>query len=129
MKKKLVASVWALGVLSIFFLLAGCASWKGDAGVENAWRSSKLSPWIVGETTEAQVAEALGPPSQIIGLEQETVFYYLREHKKGKGLILLLWNWGEQTIRYDRAIFFFEKNGLLTKYSYSPKALPYEETP
>ena len=129
MKKKSVANVLVLGVLGTFFLLAGCASWKGDAGVENVWRSSELPPWIAGETTEAQVAEALGPPSQIIGLEAETVFYYLREHKKGKGVILLLWNWSEQKTRYDRAIFFFDKQGVLTKHSYSLEALPYEATP
>ena len=124
--KKSIFYVWVLGFV---FLLAGCASWKGDAGVENSWRNKTLPPWVVGETTEAQVAKALGPPSQIIGLEQETVFYYLREQKTGKGLVLLLWNWGSQKTRYDRAIFFFDQKGVLTKYSYSLEALPYEAPP
>jgi len=115
-------------VLGCALLSIGCASWKGNAGVENVWRSDNAPTWIVGKTTEAQVTDALGPPSQIIGLERETVFYYLREHMQGRGFILLLWNWGEHNTRYDRAIFFFDKHGVLTKYSYSPEALPYEET-
>ncbi len=129
MNKESAKKYLVLGGLGCAFLLAGCASWKGDAGVENVWRSDALPPWVAGETTEAQVADALGPPSQIIGLERETVFYYLREQKKGKGVILLLWNWGEQKTRYDRAIFFFDEKGVLTKYSYSPEALPYEDSP
>lgn len=113
-----------LSVLAVLTLV-GCASWKSDSGVDNAWRAADATEWVVGKTTEAEVADALGPPSQLIGLENETVFYYLREHKQGKGLILLVWNWGYTSAIYDRAIFFFDKQGVLTKHSYSREALPH----
>ena len=116
-------------VVSAFLLFSGCASYTGDSGVENIWRSENLPAWKPGVTTGEDVAAKLGPPSQIIGLENETVYYYLHEQKKGKALILLVYNWGSQKMVYDRAIFFFDKQGRLTKYSYSPEALPYEETP
>lgn len=106
--------------------LSGCASWQSENGVDNIWRAEGSPEWIEGKTTEAEVAQILGPPSQIIALEDETVFYYLREHKQGKGLILLLWNWGATTAVYDRAIFFFDGKDVLTKYSYSREALPHD---
>ena len=109
------------------FLLSGCARYGGDNGVENRWRATDAPVWTVGKTTENEVAMAFGPPSQLINLNDETVYYYLREHRSGSGLVLFIYNWGYQKLTYDRAIFFFDENGILSKYSYSPEALPYEE--
>lgn len=117
--------VWLFLILSAL-CVGGCTSWKSESGVENAWRAEDAPQWTVGATTTAEVAKALGPPSQIIGLEKQTVYYYLREQKNGKGLFLLLWNWGENNSVYDRAVFFFNQEGLLTVYSYSREALPYD---
>lgn len=114
-----------LGMLTL--AVAGCAQFSGDNGVENRWRSIDATVWEVGATTEQQVADELGPPSQLINLGDQTVYYYLREHRSGSGLVLLVYNWGYQRLTYDRAAFFFNKAGKLTKYSYSPEALPYEE--
>lgn len=106
-------------LLTMLLCLVGCASWNSESGVENIWRSEKGAGWEPGRTTENDVAQAFGPPSQVIALADRTVFYYLREHKQGKGLFLLLWNWGENKTTYDRAIFFFDEAGILTKYAYS----------
>lgn len=119
--------VW-LFLLFATLCAGGCASWKSESGVDNAWRAKDAPEWTVGKTTAEEVTQAFGPPSQIIGLETQTVYYYLREQKRGKGLILLLWNWGENNAVYDRAVFFFDKQGLLTVYSYSREALPYESS-
>lgn len=118
----------AMGWMGCLALLAlmGCASYTGDNGVDNTWRSENAPVWEEGVTTEQEVAEALGPPSQLIGLRDETVYYYLREHRSGRGLLLLIYNWGYQKLTYDRAVFFFNNDGVLTKYSYSPEALPYD---
>ena len=113
-------------VAGVLLILAGCASYSGDNGVENRWRSKDTPDWVVGETTEQDVVDILGPPSQLINLNEDTVYYYLREHKSGKGLFLLIFNWGYQKLTYDRAIFFFDMEGRLNKYSYSPEALPYD---
>jgi hypothetical protein len=116
---------WISGFMLL--VLVGCASYSGDNGVENRWRSGSTPEWEVGVTTEQDVAEHLGPPSQLINLDDQVVYYYLREHRRGKGLILILFNWGYQKLTYDRAVFFYDKEGLLTKYSYSPEALPYDD--
>lgn len=114
------------GMLSVL-MLAGCTSDSGFSGVDNIWRSSNPPVWVVGKTTETDVIDVLGPPSQLIGLEKETVYYYLREERKATGVFLLIYNWKNQKLTYDRAIFFFDKQGKLTKHSYSREALPYEE--
>ena len=110
-----------------FFMLLGCANYSGDTGVENKWRAADTMTWEVGVTTESDVSLVLGPPSQLINLEDQTVYYYLREHRSGKAVVLLIYNWGYQKLTYDRAAFFFDREGKLTKYSYSPEALPYEQ--
>ena len=108
-------------------VLAGCSSDSGYSGVDNIWRSANPPVWEAGTTTEADVIDALGPPSQLIGLEKETGYYYLREERKATGVFLLVYNWKNQKLVYDRAIFFFDLKGKLTKYAYSHEALPYEE--
>jgi hypothetical protein len=118
-------NVLKLILVMLLVCISGCASWKSEGGVDNAWRSRGTPQWVEGTTTESEVAAVLGPPSQIISLENETVFYYLREHKQGKGLVLLLWNWSSTKAVYDRAIFFFDDKDVLTKYSYSREALPH----
>ena len=105
---------------------AGCANWDGYAGVSNEWRNPDVPVWEPGVTTASDVTAVLGPPSQLIALHDETVFYYMREGKDGKSLLLIVWNTGTQHTEYDRAMFFFDKKGILRKYSYSPEALPYE---
>lgn len=113
--------------LSVVLVLAGCSSDSGYSGVDNIWRSVNPPVWEAGKTTEADVIEVLGPPSQLIGLDKETVYYYLREERKATGVFLLVYNWKNQKQVYDRAIFFFDKQGKLTKHSYSREALSYEE--
>ena len=112
---------------ALLAIAAGCTSDVGYSGVDNVWRSDTAPTWEAGKTTERDVIDALGPPSQLIGLEKETVYYYLRERRKGHAVFLLLYNWKNQDLVYDRAIFFFDKDGKLTKHSYSLEALLYEE--
>ena len=104
---------------------AGCANWDGFAGVDNLWRAENVPDWSPGKTTAAEVLEFLGPPSQLIPLHDETVFYYMREGKDGSALLLLIWNTGTQVTEYDRAIFFFDKEGILKNFAYSNETLPY----
>ena len=127
-KMKKMDTQWSMAALLIcgLFSLTGCANWDGYAGVSNEWRNPDVPVWEPGVTTASDVTAVLGPPSQLIALHDETVFYYMREGKDGKSLLLLVWNTGSQRTEYDRAMFFFDKKGLLRKYSYSPEALPYE---
>jgi outer membrane protein assembly factor BamE (lipoprotein component of BamABCDE complex) len=124
------AQYWNLAMLLLLvstLFPTGCTTFSSDKGVVNKWRDPSLAPFKPGRTTESDVVEALGPPSQLIGLNDETIYYYLYEKRKGRGLILILYNSVKETIAYDRAIFRFDDAGVLLDYGYSLEALPYEE--
>lgn len=98
-------------------ILGGCAQFDSKRGVDVNWQSvvtEKLEP---GKTTRKEVLTLLGPPSQVIALDNESVLYYLFEHSEGEGLILIVYNRMRIDTRYDRAIFFFDKNDVLTEFS------------
>lgn len=98
-------------------LLGGCAQFDSKRGVEVNWQSEVTDKLIRGESTRANVLALLGPPSQVIALDGETALYYLFEQSKGDGLILIVYNRMRIDTRYDRAIFFFDENDVLTEYS------------
>lgn len=107
--------------ISLFLLcclvLSGCAQYENRRGVDVAWQSSALAQLKAGETTRSEVLDLLGPPSQVIALEDGSILYYLFERSDGEGLILILYNRFEIDTRYDRAIFFFDDDDVLTEYS------------
>jgi outer membrane protein assembly factor BamE (lipoprotein component of BamABCDE complex) len=107
-------------ILCIVLAVTGCAQISKKAGVENRWRDHNIV-LQEGVTTQQQVLAQLGPPSQIIALSAKTVFYYLFEETKGRLLFLILYNQANTDITYDRAIFFFNKDGLLEAYAFSKK--------
>lgn len=110
----------ALGLLS----LTGCVSKRSEMGVRNSWRDPALPAFEKGHTTQSDVMHALGPPSQVIALQDQTLFYYLREQSRTKAMFLVIYNQTRQEITYDRAIFFFNKEGILADFSYSAEAAP-----
>jgi len=99
--------------------VAGCASFERTRGVENTWRDPSVPAPVVGTTTQSDILEALGPPSQVIALRDQTVFYYLREQDKGRGGIFIVYNWLKEDVTFDRAIFFFDAEGVLQDYGLS----------
>jgi len=98
-------------------LLAGCAQYENQRGVEVTWQDSVTSRLVRGQSSREEVLKLLGPPSQVIALEEETVLYYLFERSEGDGLILILYNRMKIDTRYDRAIFFFDEHDVLTDYA------------
>ena len=56
-------------------LTSSCASFGSVDGVDNLWREAPLDAFEKGVTTQAQVLDELGPPSQLISLRDQTVFY------------------------------------------------------
>lgn len=80
-----------------------------------------------GRTTQSDVMRALGPPSQVIGLQDQTIFYYLREQSRTKSVFLVIYNQTSQRITYDRAIFFFNKQSVLSDFAYSLEAIPMQK--
>ena len=119
---------WRTRILTLFALcllsLTGCVSKRSEMGVRNSWRDPAVPAFEKGHTTQSDVMHALGPPSQVIALQEQTLFYYLREQSRTKAMFLVIYNQTRQEITYDRAIFFFNKEGILTDFSYSAEAVP-----
>jgi len=113
-----------LAGLGTALLLAGCASRQSELGVKNLWRADNPVEFEREVTTQSDVMKVLGPPSQVIGLRDQTIFYYLREQLKSKALVLVIYNDTREKITYDRAIFFFNSDGVLQDYSFSDEVLP-----
>jgi hypothetical protein len=68
---------------------------------------------VLGTTTRSDSLNALGPPSQVIGLRDQTVFYFLKASGKGRGPIFIVYNKPDEKVTHDRAIFFLGENGPL----------------
>jgi len=102
----------------------GCVSKNARQGVENRWRAETMPVFKQGESTEHDVLAALGPPSQLINLGDQTVFYYLQEQKQVRSVILILYNQTREKITYDRAIFFFDQQGRLRDFATSDEKIP-----
>lgn len=122
-----------MGVLRLLFLvpllLAGCTSGRSDSGVLNTWRDESTPPFERGKTTQAEVIRALGPPSQLIDLGDQLILYYLYEVTRSKGMILIVYNTNDERVLYDRAIFFFDRSGVLKDYALSHEAVKYVPAP
>jgi len=112
---KLSAGTTAL--LLSAMLMGGCAQYESKRGVEVNWQSTVTEQLVNGQSTRRDVLALLGPPSQVIALDGESALYYLFEHSEGQGLILVLYNRMRIDTRYDRAIFFFDKNDVLTEFA------------
>ena len=98
-------------------LFAGCAQYTDKRGVDVTWQPETVAQLERGKSTRKDVLTLLGPPSQVISLGDETVLYYLFEKAEGEGYILILYNRFDRATNYDRAVFFFNSEDVLTEYA------------
>ncbi len=110
-------------IVSLALLIAGCTSYGSIDGVSNLWREVPADQFQKGVTKQSDVLELLGPPSQLINLHDQTVFYYLTQRSSGQGKIFIVWNQVSVENQYDRAIFFFDTKGVLQEVAYSKEAI------
>jgi hypothetical protein len=110
--------------ISLVLVAPGCLSKRSEMGVQNKWRTEPMPAFEKGRSTQTDVMRSLGPPSQVIGLQEQTLFYYLREESRTKAMFLVIYNQTREQIIYDRAIFFFNKQGVLTDFAYSAESVP-----
>lgn len=115
-------------VLGLTVWSTGCAFYKNETGVANRWRDANVPVFEPGQTTRAEVIEALGPPSQLINLNDGLVLYYLNEYGTGDGYVFIIINFFNQKTVFDRAIFFFDQDGVLTDYALSEEVNPRPES-
>ena len=100
---------------------------RGEMGVRNYWREPSLPAFEKGRSTQSDVMKALGPPSQVIALQDQTLFYYLREQSQTSAMFLLVYNQTRQQITSDRAIVSDPKDSVLTDFAYSKETVPIEK--
>ena len=117
---RFVTSATLIGLATV---LTGCTSFGSTDGVETVWREIPVERFEKGVTTQAEVLELLGPLSQLIALNEQTVFYYLTEKTSGKGKIFIVYNQIDASSKYDRAIFFFDRDGTLQEFAYSKEVV------
>ncbi len=98
-------------------LLQACAQYDNKRGVEVNWQDTVMSGLQTGKSTRKEVMDLLGPPSQVISMDGESALYYLFANSRGEGLILGVYNRWNIDTRYDRAIFFFDDDEVLTEFS------------
>lgn len=122
--KNRMAIGWCLLGSICLLALTGCIRFSTQQGVANTWRDEACPEFATGKTTQSEVMQALGPPSQILTLQDGLAFYYLREFGQGCGLLLLAYNQGNVHFEYDRAVFFFDRKGILTDFSLSEEEAP-----
>ena len=111
-----------LAVLGLIVMLGiSCVNLREERGVEQRWGDAAASEarWKRGVTTRSEILSQLGVPSQVTGVGDETVYYYLREHVRGKGIITIVYNHKRVETNYDRAIFFFDRRGRLADFAVS----------
>lgn len=118
-------SAWVT-LLCLLSGITGCITSSDRGGVTNHWRSETLPSFEAGITTQSDVLQALGPPSQLIRLEDGSVFYYLTEESGETTFLLFIYNHTRSRTRYDRAIFFFDGEGKLTEFATSSESLDYD---
>jgi outer membrane protein assembly factor BamE (lipoprotein component of BamABCDE complex) len=106
--------------LAITLLLcSACSSTRSERGVETRWHELQNGAFQEGQTTRKEVLVALGPPSQIVTMQHETALYYMLERTQGTGVTLVVYNFRREHSVYDRAVFFFNLDGVLTDFAYT----------
>ena len=98
-------------------LLQACAQYDDKRGVTVNWQDTAMASLVIGTSTRKDVLTLLGPPSQVISMAGQSAFYYLYAHSEGEGLVLIVYNRMRIETQYDRAIFFFDDDEILTEYS------------
>ena len=111
---------------SVLVAAGGCTHRISQKGVANEWRDESSPAVEKGRTTQSEVLQLFGPPSQVISLSDQVVFYYMLERSVFRSLFLALYNRSDERVRYDRAIFFFDQDGVLVEYAYSREQVRYD---
>lgn len=106
-----------VSLILMMFSLTACTQYENKRGVTVLWQPAMLAQLERGVSTRADILDKLGPPSQIITSGDQTALYYLNENARGSGLLLFVYNKVEVDTQYDRAVFFFDDQDLLTDFS------------
>lgn len=118
-----MATVRITATLLAALWVCGCSIAHRHDGTPNEWRGDLAARIEVGTTSQQDVIGLFGPPTGIIELHEKTVFAYVLRYDYTTGLTLVVFNYYDTDIHYDRAVFFFDADEVLETYSFSKKPL------
>lgn len=117
-------SAIVLGLLAVCVSLTSCSVGSRHAGVDNLWRdAAAVSGFEEGVTTMDEIMEQLGPPSQMVDLLDGPMLYYLLEQSDTSSLFLAVYNSQTIRVRYDRAVFLCDREGVLRHMAMSKEVI------
>ena len=93
-------------------LATGCFAGRFTDG--EPFDAKIVESFVPGETTARTVVEQLGPPRRVVELDVRSAYLYQFEQSKNAGLVLLIVNFVNSDIRYDRIWLFFDSRDVLT---------------
>jgi hypothetical protein len=108
-------------VLSVMLCCISCAMFGKDIE-HHGFDARGLERFAPGTTTAAEVLEVFGAPSRMVKLSNGNAYVYERSVSKGTGIWLVVLSFGNYETQYDRAVFFFDNEDILTHYGLSMNA-------
>jgi hypothetical protein len=108
-------------VLGMMLLCVGCAMFAKSKEY-HGFDADRLATFTAGTTTAEEIVGVFGAPSQIAKLSNGNAYVYERSVSKGTGIWLVLVSFGNYETQYDRVVFFFDRQDMLTHYGLSMHA-------
>ena len=104
--------------------LVSCSATHTRTGDDNAWRNTPA--FECGIATMDDVLGQLGPPTQIYEFSTKVVFaYFLVEERRSGYNVFVIKNTKREYLT-DRAVYFFDRSGVLEEQGMSRVELPNE---
>ena len=117
-----MASLRSLAALAaVLLLISGCAA-VGKNIEYQSFDPDKLENVTPGRTTAGQVVTLFGAPTQAVELAGGNAYVYERSVSKATGAYFVLISFVRYDQQYDRLVFFFNEDNVLTHYGFSLKA-------
>jgi len=111
----------AIVILSMISVCVSCAMF-GKSKEYHGFDATWLDRFTPGTTTAAEVLAVFGAPSHMVKLSNGNAYVYERSVSKGTGIWLVLLSFGNYETQYDRVVFFFDNEDILTHYGLSMNA-------
>lgn len=117
-----MVSLRSLAALAaVLLLISGCAA-VGKNIEYQSFDPDKLENVTPGRTTAGQVVTLFGAPTQAVELSGGNAYVYERSVSKATGAYFVLISFVRYDQQYDRLVFFFNEDNVLTHYGFSLKA-------
>lgn len=124
MKPNLRAAIVSMAVVAM--ALGGC-TWNRQQ-INQADLQSRMADVVVGQTTAAELEQAIGTPTSITPIGRNQLYAYTFGDSKTEALTLLIINIGKTNTGLDTALFLIDENGVVqdSRIGKNSKDLPWE---